>query len=874
MNRALALMLAGGLILPVSAEAPSESLEDSRAEAILKKADLRYDVREYEDALEMYRNIIDRFPRSKFRYSARLRLGRHYFEQKRYEDAVGNLHECAEKSSAPPEQAEAFFLIGVSYYNQSLYEKAFTKLREVTARFPGTDYSNKAYHYIGMGHFRQEHYKRAIDAFRMVGTSVAQDDPNVKKIAPGKRLFVRVNDRDLTILSRQNKTLTVQIKGRSGDTEQVQLFTRGLTGTDFIGSVKTELGEPAAGDGALQVIGSDKIEIAYLDTHANDRQRDVRRIHVVETADDARVDIVNGIFKAPVPAVALNRSASFRVIDHDLDSGPTQDSIEVIVRCKREIKDEAGKIVRVEELLEQARGEKEKKYTVLDEEVVRLNETPEEDLADTLLSPPAEERSGGDTEKPGKGDARTLAVHSGVFTGVLPIAEGTPKKEDGVIQAEINDVIEVEYVDQKRVTGKDETSLKSEAVVVKGQIPHAVPFGGEIQDIDLRIRAKLQVSEALMHMGTIYKELGLKEQAEAKFQEALKECGQAARQKGAQTAKFLEKMHYLLWQIYFAKGDHQSAARVCLALLREFPTSDFADDALMMMGNVAKESSEYTKAISFYRLLLSSAKKAAEARVGAGSPEDESGSPLEPDAQYAIAECYEGLSATNASYVEKALVEYKRCFEAYPTSKFAAPSITKIGNFYYRTKDYDRAFETFERAIRDYNDAKFLDLLLLNSGKCLAVMKKYAAAIPRFQRIIDDIPASDCVARAIKYRRYCEKQLERLRRAQGDNASAGQCHPCRNWGETQIAFCFRPLRACLAGEAVWEVRSWQGRTGDPCELASQVNEFGRLVRKPLFSIALQTDSPAARGGRGLSGLRPRFLTCQTGSPAARGGRGL
>jgi len=795
MDRALALMLASGLILQVSAEAPSESLEDSRAERLLKKADLKYDVREYEDALEMYRNIIDRFPRSKFRYSARLRLGRHYFEQKQYEDAVGNLHECAEKSSVPPEQAEAFFLIGVSHYNQSLYEKAFTKLREVTARFPGTDYSNKAYHYIGMGHFRQEHYKRAIDAFRMVGTSVAEDDPNVKKIAPGKRLFVRVNDRDLTILSRQNKTLTVEVKGQSGDTEQVQLFTRGLTGTDFIGSIKTELGEPAPGDGALQVIGSDKIAIAYLDTHASERARDVRRVHEVETADDARVDIVNGIFKSPVPAVALGRAASFRVIDHDVDSGSAEDLVEITVRCKREVKEEAGKIIRVEDLLGQGKGEKEKKYTILDEETVPLRETPEEELADTLLAPSAEEGSGDNAGKQTKGNPHQAPiVHSGVFTGVLRIEEGMPAKGDRVIHAEMNDIIEVEYVDRRRVTGKEGTALKSQAVVVKGQIPYPTPFGGEIRDIDLRIRATLQVSEALMHMGTIYKELGLRPQAEAKFLEALEECRDAAKQRGAEAVEVQEKMLYLSWQIYFAKGDHQAAARICLTLLQEFPTSDFADDALMMMGNVAKESGEYTKAISFYRLLLSSAKRAADARVGTGSPADESGSPLEPDAQYAIAECYEGMGATNASYVEKALVEYKKCFELYPTSKFAAPSITKIGNFYYRIKDYERAFETFERAIRDYNDAKFLDILLLNSGKCLAVMKKYAAAIRRFQRIIDENPGSKCVARAIKYKRYCEKQLEKLRRAQGDKAGSLSCHPCRNLGERQIAFCGRVAR--------------------------------------------------------------------------------
>ena len=779
MSRAVAVFLSAIILTQPSTQAAPEDLEDARAESLLKTADLKYDVREFDEAIDLYRGIIDRYPKSRFRFSARLRLGKHFVEKKDYDKAIGHLHECAESSPSVEEQTEARYLVGQSWFSQGKFEKAFSELRKVTADFPGTDYCNKAYHYIGMGHFKLKHYKRAIEAFRMVGTSVSEIDPNVRKVAPGKRLFIRVNDRDLTILSRQKKALPVELAATSGDREPVELHSRGLTGTDFIGSIKTELGEPRPGDGTLQVLGTDKVSVVYLDTHASEKQRNIRRTHEVAMADDARLDIVDGIFKARVPGVALGRSASIRVIDGDRDPSAAKDSVEVIVRAKREIKEEAGRIVTEEDLMTQARGEREKKYLILDEERVTLLEMPKADLEanDTAPGPEKETQSPRPSDtRPSAGPERAAGetgedrpVHSGVFVGRVPVREGDPKKGDGVIHADINDTIEVEYLDQNRVTGDESESLKAEALLVKGSIPGPVPFGGPIQDAALRVRAELQISEALMNMGRIYKELGLKEQADAKFLEALKECAKVAREEGARDRELLEKTQYLLWQIYFSKGDNQAAARVCIGLLRNFPNSDFADDALMMMGNVAKGKEDYTRAISFYRLLLSSAHGSAgqEPATASGNSGQSMGSPLAPDAQYALAECYEEMGAANASYLEKALVEYKRCAEVYPSSMFAPSSITKIGNFYYKTKDYVRALEVYGRAIQDYDDSNFLDLLLLNYGKCLVMMKDYVTAEARFQAVISDHPESAYVKKAEKYRNYCRKKIRAMQKSSG-----------------------------------------------------------------------------------------------------------
>ena len=780
------------LSAPTFAEIAGESAEDKRAEDLLKKADLKYDVREFSEAIDMYKNIIDRFPKSKFRFTSHLRLGKHFFGEKQYSDAIDHLYKCAEGSAISDEQAESLYLIGVSNFEQNQYQKTFSELRKVTASFPGTEYCNKAYHYIGMAHFRMKHYKRAIEAFRMVGTSVDENDENVKKLSPGKRLFVKVNDRDLTILSRQKKTLKVKVVAKTGDEEEVELHSRGMAGTDFIGSIKTELGEPKAADGVLQVIGTDSATITYIDTHASERQRDVQRDHAILMADDARVDIVDGIFKNRVQGVALDRNANFRVIDYDRDLGKAVDQVKVIVRAKREVKEEEGKIVSEEDLIKRAsEEEKEKKYEILDEESIVLDERVlEAELSEELAKLEAKKAEGdkakaeGKTEDKAEGEAAAgeekteeaeappkaeAQLHSGVFTGNIMVrGNEEPKKGDGIIQADMNDMIEVEYVDEIRVSGDKPENLKAEVVVVKGHLSIPIPYESVIRDSSLRVKTELQVAEALMNMGRIYKELGLKEQADDKFVEALKECAKVARERGAYNRELLEQTQFLLWKIYFEKGDHHQAATVCLNLLRNFPNSEFADDALMTMGNVAKENEEFTSAVSYYRRLLQAANVSAPQSGAAKADEVKiAGSPLAPDAQYAIAECYEKMGETNKSNYETALMEYKRCAELFPTSHFAPKAITKIANFYYQMKDYPRALEIYDKTLRDYEDADFVDLILLNYGKCMVMMKDYSGAAAKFRQVIENHPESQYVQKAQKYYKYVMKKLKRAKKSSG-----------------------------------------------------------------------------------------------------------
>ena len=73
-----------------------------------------------------------------------------------------------------------------------------------------------------------------------------------------------------------------------------------------------------------------------------------------------------------------------------------------------------------------------------------------------------------------------------------------------------------------------------------------------------------------------------------------------------------------------------------------------------------------------------------------------------------------------------------------------------MANFYYQQKDYSRAVDTFDNVLSNYPDAKFLDVILFNYGRCLYRMDRPAEARRMFDQLIGDYPESPLAADAKK----------------------------------------------------------------------------------------------------------------------------
>ena len=73
-----------------------------------------------------------------------------------------------------------------------------------------------------------------------------------------------------------------------------------------------------------------------------------------------------------------------------------------------------------------------------------------------------------------------------------------------------------------------------------------------------------------------------------------------------------------------------------------------------------------------------------------------------------------------------------------------------MANYYYVQKDYARAIDVFETVLRTHPDAKFLDVILFNYGRCLYRLEKKTEARKQFDQLIGDFPESPLAADAKK----------------------------------------------------------------------------------------------------------------------------
>ena len=93
---ALALLPVVTISAPPSDKAPRQPVrgsivEDRAARKLLEAGDVRYDAREIDKAVEIWESVIERYPRSKVRFSAHLKLGEFYLHHENAYDRARNV---------------------------------------------------------------------------------------------------------------------------------------------------------------------------------------------------------------------------------------------------------------------------------------------------------------------------------------------------------------------------------------------------------------------------------------------------------------------------------------------------------------------------------------------------------------------------------------------------------------------------------------------------------------------------------------------------------------------------------------------------------------------------------------------------------------
>ena len=743
-------------------------IEDRAARKLVEAGDARLEADESSKAVEIWQSVIERYPTSRVRFEAHIRLGNYYLERDRaYDKARVQFGEVASEENRDNDQrAEATLKMGMCFYEARNFGKCFSVMRDVIEHFPVSKQVNQAYYYIGLGHFQLGHYSRAIDALEKVGTSMGEDDSQLEKVEAGKRLFVKIEDADLAALDT-GAPVIVQCETSSGDVEQVKCFPVGRNVRIVLGSVVTTLGVPQKNSGRLEVKGDDTVKVVYIDEHTADKQFNRQVLHEAKVVGDGVVSITDGAFAETLQGVVLGKAVNIQTNDPDRDLTDGPDQIDVTVEVHRaktedEMEQEAVALLAADadvELDENGRPEIAR-YRKVDELSVTLSEVVVETIrpVDDVVAPvvddatvntgtakvstaaPRAETVGREattvadnsTESTTATDRQSAkdTIHSGVFRSAVPLVRNSDVVAgDGILQAMPGDLIRVNYRDEKN-TGEGLLLVKGEARCIEGNLGGVRVTRTEISDRELRVRTRLKTAHALTNIATRYKEFGLKRNADAKYESALVLCEEIMTEARQLGGRLLEETYVQLWKIYFEMDRLELAAAMAQRLQREFPNSGFVDDALLQLADVAVSQGNLNRAIGLYNRLVNMQT-----------------SQLRGEAQFGVAECYEKMAeatteARAQQLFDRSFQEFKKVFDQFPDSGRVGEAVARMANYYYRQKDYARAIDTFETVLANHPDAKFLDVILFNYGRCLYRMNRRADARRRFDQLIGDYPES------------------------------------------------------------------------------------------------------------------------------------
>jgi len=736
-------------------------IEDRAARKLVDAGDARLEADEASKAVEIWQSVLERYPTSRVRFEAHIRLGNHFLERERaYDKARVQFGEVASEENRDQEQrAEATLKMGMCFYEARNFGKCFSVMRDVIEHFPVSKQVNQAYYYIGLGHFQLGHYSRAIAALQKVGTSMGEDDSQLEKVEAGKRLFVKIEDADLAALE-PGTPVVVQCETSSGDIEQVKCFPVGRNVRIVLGSIVTTLGVPQKNSGLLEVKGDDTVKVVYIDQHTADKAFNRKVLHEAKVVGDGIVSITDGAFAETLQGVVLGKAINVQTNDPDRDMTDKADKIEVTVEVHRlktedEIEQEAVAILASDkdaDLDENGQPIIER-YRKIDELTVSLSEVVVETIRPVDEVAPAGDGAASETADnieaavgenvaatATEGDPAEAAtgaaaptddtIHSGVFRAGVSLAHGDEVVAgDAILQAMPGDLIRVTYRDERN-TSEGLLVVKGEAKCIEGNLGGVRVTRTEISDRELRVRTRLKTAHALTNIATRYKEFGLKRNADAKYQSALILCEEIMTEARKLGGRLLEETYVQLWKIYFEMDRLELAAAMAQRLQRDFPNSGFVDDALLQLADVAVSQGNLNRAVGLYNRLVNMQT-----------------SQLRGEAQFGVAECYEKMAdattdARAQQLYDRAFQEFKKVFDQFPDSGRVGEAVARMANYYYRQKDYARAIDTFETVLANHPDAKFLDVILFNYGRCLYRMDRRADARRRFDQLIGDYPES------------------------------------------------------------------------------------------------------------------------------------
>ena len=715
---------------------------DRRAKHLYDKAIELMEYKQYERGLTMLDTVIRDNPGNILGYQAHMAKGRHFLEQRKTKEALSHFLLLARLLSPLPGEPqpadekelyhEALFQAGLSYYQAGQYTAAFPMFRRLTEVAGKSKWANQAYYYIGMSHYNLRSWNKAIDALSLVGTEVEETGDQVGRIEIGQRFYAKISDADIPVLRKIGQEVKARVTVSSGDTETLTGVPIAGKKNEALTSAPTEIGEAKPNDGVLQMFGGDTLTVTYIDDSTLDGTKDVQREGTVKAVSTGTIGFFLGDFSTPAYLAFPGQPQALLLRDADLDVSPKAETVTVTVRSLYKVAASDAAEEREDGVLDIFAAEDD------EEDVWRQRDA----VTITL------------TERPNEGDGDS--IRTGIFTNKIklaPVDDTQPDQNDDVLQCDELDELEVTYVDKVHLYCDQERQTQAR-VKVSGSVNSGVSADQFVVfEAVLKARKNAVEAEALKGLGTIYKDMGLDDRAALRADEALKKVDTIILDRKKLPSELVEQAFELKWESEILKEDFQAATATCQAFNRLYPQSVLADKALMALSAALAEKGDFVEAVKSYNrgLALQNPISAAEAQFRIGQVlQKQVEKEFEDKHKSRWTEAGRSAATQRHRAMGGAIAAYRKVYQTYPESSYAAQALSEVVRFYVETEDFSEASDLLEQTFADFPDAAFLDEMLLLWAQVAFRMGDNETAQAKLRQLVFDYPSSKHVDEAQK----------------------------------------------------------------------------------------------------------------------------
>jgi len=543
----IVILLLALLLLPVTALFSQNAAQLEReAQELYVTGEGKMKTSDYLDAINIFRNVLKRYPDTETRYEAQFRISDAYVALRNETEAIATLNAIV-KENSEKWSPKALLILGEVYASVQKYSESFRSYRLVITDYPNSPEVDMAHFSIGRIHFQLGHFELAADELQRVGLATATHSSEYNRVTPGQPLYVRINEPNM--VAKDSTTIKVTVSTSSGDIEEVLLLPEAVGGSQFGITIFTEMGQIKPNDGKLQINGTDTIKLTYLSQYLGGNG--VTKTMTASVASTAKI-VIKDISGDEITGVLVPDSFMIEIDDPDQDLTNNADTITIQLTTR------AG-----------------------DSESITLIETG----AHTGIF---------------RGNTETM--HSAPTPDSKKIETNSDKLEDS--RTQYNDYITIIYMDPLTMVSEEglDTRITLRANLFESTDGDFIAPGFTQTDSSMTIKTALYKGKSLLQIAITYDDLGQGQLASINYLDAIKEFNDII--SNYPNAPEVEDAMYGLFDVLIAQEQYDAAINQLARVTQRFPQSNRAGEAMLSLAGLHVKREEFDRALSIYQTIV------------------------------------------------------------------------------------------------------------------------------------------------------------------------------------------------------------------------------------------------------------------------------